>query len=614
MPGVFGAHKTSSADGIEPLLRAMSRTLDPRGRLKIGLFVDNAQAVGLGNASLNIFDIQAQPARDVSGHICLAFHGELYNNSRGSGDAEFVLQEYIKNGDSCFRTLRGTFQIAIYDGRAREIKLISDKLGLHPLYFTLLPTGILFSGESKALFADGSVSREPDHACLADFYRFGHPLGVKTLFRDLQLLPPASLLTYDLQSASLTTECYWRLIELFQSGDPTDARATMDDAVSSLVDAVEVRSRDRNHLGLALSGGLDSRAILAALGKAARGLPTYTLGQDGCMDQRVARRLSRMAGTHHDFLPIGRGELADYRTLAGDMSRLSEGYYHPHECTEIVALDYFRRARFSFLLRGHGGEVAKAAEAFPVRFRPEALRLSRGNPALEHVYAKTNIVLMDADPQRLFSAKIREMAIEGPRKSLWEGYQWVSEALNPADFFIYYYINEYVRRLAVASLEIFRSEIEIRMPFLDEVFLERVLRLPVRERTHGEVQLSLIGRLMPEVLSIPNSNTGAPLNAGPLYLLFWDRLNAVLKRLRVPGFKHYMEADDWYRGVFRDAITEIIFSDRCRERDLYDMSYLQFLFQEHLSGRREYANLLGSIAGLELWFRQAVDPQENESD
>jgi asparagine synthase (glutamine-hydrolysing) len=612
MPGVFGGYKAGSAGGIQSLQRAMIQALDPEGRLDIGAFVDEVIGVGLGHAGLKIFKTGSQPARDAGGQVRLAFHGELYNDTVRTGDADFVLQEYLKHGDSCFRTLRGAFHIAIYDGRTRKIKLISDKLGLHPLYFTLLPEGILFSGETRALLADKSVSRKPDYACLADFYRFGHPLGCKTLFRDLHLLPPAGVLTYDLQTRSYTIDRYWRLLDLFQPADAKSARTSLDDAVSSLVDAVQVRSRDRDLLGLSLSGGLDSRAILAALGPTARGLPTYTLGQEGCMDQRVACRLARIAGTRHTFLPIGKEQLADYPALAGEMLRLSEGYYHPHECTEMVALSYFKRAPFRILLRGHGGEIAKAAEAFPVRFRAEATRLSGGGPALEHIYAKGNIVLLDADPARLFSAKIREVALEGPRRSLWEGYQAASETLNPADLFIYYYTNEYVRRLAVASLEIFRSEIEIRMPFLDEVFLDQVLRLPVRSRTNGDVQLALISRLMPDAVRIPNSNTGAPLNAGPLYLYFLDHLNVVLKRLRVPGFRHYMESDNWYRGVFRDAIGKIIFSERSRERDLYEMNYLQSLFREHLSGRKDYGNLLGSIAGLELWFRQAVDQADHE--
>ena len=438
-------------------------------------------------------------------------------------------------------------------------------------------------------------------------YRFGHPLGSKTLFRDVRLLPPGSMLTYDLASHFHKVDFYWNLLDLFPRIGARAANGSVDDVVSSLADAIAVRANDRDRLGLSLSGGLDSRAILAALWPRTTGLPTYTLGQPGCMDQRVAFQLARIAKTLHTFLPIGKEQLAGYETMAREMLRLSEGHYHPHECTEMVALEYFKRSPFKILLRGHGGEIAKAAEAYPVRYRAEATSLAPGAPTLDFIFQKANIVIRDADQSQLFASRLRSVMIEGPYESLRKSCGSASAWLQPADLCIYYYTNEFVRRLAVASLQIFRSQVEIRMPFLDEIFLEHLLKLPIASRTDGTIQIALIKRFMPPAVKVPNSNTGAPLDAGPIRLFLWDHMNVLLKRLNVPGFRHYTKFHEWYRSVFREAIRDIVFSERCRQRNLYDMQYLEAVFQNHISGRRDYGNLLGTIAGLELWFQQFVD-------
>ena len=112
---------------------------------------------------------------------------------------------------------------------------------------------------------------------------------------------------------------------------------------------------------------------------------------------------------------------------------------------------------------------------------------------------------------------------------------------------------------------------------------------------------------MPDLIRIPNSNTGAPLDAGALRLFVSDKFSSLMKRLGVMGFRHYTEFQEWHRNAFRDSSQKIIFSEQTGERKLYDMDYLQFIFEWHTSGKKNYGHLLGTIVGLELWFRNFVD-------
>jgi asparagine synthase (glutamine-hydrolysing) len=181
------------------------------------------------------------------------------------------------------------------------------------------------------------------------------------------------------------------------------------------------------------------------------------------------------------------------------------------------------------------------------------------------------------------------------------------DLMSPPDLCIYYYITEHIRRQVVSSLDIFRSRMEIRMPYVDESFIGKLLKLPVEQRSRGEIHRRLVKKYMPDLMKIPDSNTGAPLDAGVMRLYFADKFNAVMKRLSVKGFRHYTEFEKWHRDGFRASSQRIIFSDRSVARGIYRMDYLERIFKEHVSGRKNYAHILGTIVGLELWFRAFVD-------
>ena len=112
---------------------------------------------------------------------------------------------------------------------------------------------------------------------------------------------------------------------------------------------------------------------------------------------------------------------------------------------------------------------------------------------------------------------------------------------------------------------------------------------------------------MPGLVKIPNSNTGAPLDAGPLRLFISDKFNSLMKRLSVRGFRHYTEFQNWHREGFKQSSQEIIFSEKTKDRNIYNMDQLKSVFELHISGKKDYGHILGTIVGLELWFRSFVD-------
>lgn len=606
MPGVFGVYDASgSKERLESLAKNMISAMNPEKRFRIDFKIEDNYF--LGRTSLGVFNAMDQPINNEKNQTSLIFHGELYNNPGKLSDPEYLLELYHQKGDDFLHDVNGIFHLAICDRRANQLKLCSDKFGLQPLYYAIVKNALIFAGEVKALLQEKSLSREIDYQSLGDFFHYGQILGNKTLFKQIKLLAPGSILSYDLKSNSLSENKYWHLENLFVKNGKYNAILPTEDVVESLMRSIQARSKQQEDLGISLSGGLDSRGILAGLQDRARDLYSYTLGLSGCADQKLTEKMAQIAQTRHDFIEIKNTHLENFESMALQMIRLSDGMYHPHESTEMVALDYFKHAPFKILLRGHGGEMAKAALAYPVMVKPAVYKLNRGDQVLDYIFNITNLVLRDIDPARLFTPGLHRQMKDAAMQSLIESCANVSEKLAPADVCLYYYINEHIRRQVVASLEIFRSQIEIRLPYVDEEFLKLLLQLPVSHRNAGEIHVALIKKCMPALIKIPNSNTGALLDASPMQLFLSDKLHSIMKRLSILGFRHYTEFQDWYRKAFKDAIQKILLDKITKQRGLFQTNGLETVLDAHLSGKNNYAHFLGTAVGIELWFREFVD-------
>ncbi|MDR4499295.1 MAG: asparagine synthase-related protein [Candidatus Scalindua sp.] len=609
MPGIFGVYKERGKEDLSQLIDNMIVSMDNKRELRIDKYLGKEKGIGLGRVSLGVLNSITQPINDPTERCMIIFHGELYNNPGKLSDPEYILSLYMETGNTCASQLNGIFQFAIYDKRYDLIKLFSDKFGLQPLYYSILTDGIIFSAEIKAILKEKNVRKIPDYQSFADFLHYGQILGQKTLFQDIKLLAPGSILTFDLSKKYLSLEQYFQLDDLFVKEGKYNPDVSKEEAALYLTKSIKARSANHNILGLSLSGGLDSRAILAGLEKDAEGMHTYTLGIPGCADQKLAERMARVGKTRHEFVELDQKYLQNFKGMADSMIRLSDGMYHPHESTEMLALEYFKSAEFKILLRGHGGEISKASLAYPVMVTPQVNACSRGSNILEHIFTITNLVTRDNNPGELFTSSFYKKTKDAARQSLDDSCGEASQTLSPADMCIYYYINEHIRRQVVASLEIFRSQIEIRMPYLDDEYLKILLQLPVSQRNRGEIHFTLIQRCMPELMKIPDSNTGAPLDAGHLRLLLTDKFNSLMKKLGVKGFRHYTEFQDWQRTAFKSATEEILFSRKLMDRDIYNPKYVKKIFERHVSGKNNYAHLIGTIVGIELWFQNFVEKE-----
>jgi asparagine synthase (glutamine-hydrolysing) len=249
-----------------------------RGPDEFGIYMD--EYVGLGSARLSIIDLSGgqQPISNEDGSIWIVFNGEIFNyvelrpdlEKRGhrfstNTDTEIILHLYEDYGPGCLQFLNGQFSIALWDTRNRALFLARDRLGIRPLFYTIVDGSLIFASEIKAILADHRVQAEIDPVSLDQIFTFWSTLTPRTVFRGISEVPAGHYLLA--QQGNVHVERYWQI--QFPLEDARPERRNLDEYLeefrSLLVDATQIRLRADVPVGAYLSGGLDSSTTAAII-------------------------------------------------------------------------------------------------------------------------------------------------------------------------------------------------------------------------------------------------------------------------------------------------------------------------------------------------------------
>ena len=320
MCGIAGAVGGVDAR-VRSAVRSMSDAQAHRGPDADGFF-ENADpgsglGVALGHRRLSIIDLRAasnQPMRDPASGCVLIFNGEIYNyrelraelEGRGSrfateSDTEVLLQAFVQWGAECVGRLRGMFAFAVWDPRTRRLFLARDRVGIKPIYYARVERSgaapvLLFASELRALLASELLERRLDPVALSTYLWNGFVVGPQTAIRGVRLLPPGTSLTVDVDGAKAEERRYWEL----PSARPGATRP--EELGEALAEAVRIRLVADVPLGIFLSGGVDSSAVARLAVAASSGrVKTFTIAfEEAEFDESEhARRVAETLGTEH---------------------------------------------------------------------------------------------------------------------------------------------------------------------------------------------------------------------------------------------------------------------------------------------------------------------------
>jgi asparagine synthase (glutamine-hydrolysing) len=612
VPGIVGVTCREGGGDSRAILDALLGPMRRGGRLRCDVLSDPRGRWAMADLHLGIFRKGAlSPA---AGEVAVLFHGELSNEAAlrallaeggrpsGEGVEALLAALYGRFGTGFAARLEGSFCAALVDDLAGRLVLASDRLGSHPLYWAKTADRLVFAGELKSLLCAPDTRRALDPRAVADYLAFGMLLGEKTLAEGAALLPPSSTLCFDGKTGAVSIERYERLEDAFSRPWEKSREEFLEAACEAFRGAVARSLSGGYRLGLALSGGLDSRAILSAAGPARAEIETYTLGVKGCADEAITEKLARIAGTRHRFLELDAGFLGALFSNLQRLVSLTDGMYLSHGLTEMAVLPYLEEAGFSVLLRGHCAELAKTSQAWPFHTDARIFAMKSREELLAYLLERLGYLLRGLSLRHVLSEEWAERVEGGARRSLEESTEGLS--LSPAETCSYLYLRELHRRMTIPSLEIFRNFVEVRMPFADRDFLDLVLRAPPAWRHGTEIHRFILRKNDPALARVRNSNTGAPGDAGPLFEAFFDKLNTIFRMLNLRGYRHYQEFDAWMRRSLLGSVEAILFDPQTLARGVFREEGLRRLIDEVRRGRAERAYLLQALLTIELWQRE----------
>jgi len=615
MSGVFGVADPTSQIDMRCLAGRMAAAMSHREWFVSDHVADDTRRVALGRIGIGIFNTGPQPVWNTDRTIALAMAGEFYNRDALSlhdpslTDEQIALDLYQRAGDDFARRLNGAFVIAVWDIPRRRIVIANDRFGLYPTYTTCRAGRLIFAPEVKGILCDDTFERKLDPTALAQYMRFQHLLGERTFFEDIQLLPCASVLVYDLDSATCRLQPYWTFDDIPYRPEVGFGEA-VEEAGGLLRRAVRRLSGDAYRPGVYLSGGLDSRTIVGMTER--RPIVSLTYGERNCRDVQIAGRIARAVGSDHHWFDLPDGHWVT--THVDFHLALTEGFHSWIHAHGITSLPPARQMIDVNLTGWDGGTVmghADSVEPLQMYAVDDIALIMRMFYLFNQEYTWPSLLegeesLLYAEPIR---ARMRGLAFDSFREEITPYLHGRPDVRGE-----YFYIRNHCRRLTQNLVTFTRSHVEVRFPFFDYDLFEFLYSLPALVRGHRALYLALIQRETPRLAYIPYDHdeflpTTTPLrDVHAVIVKLRRRINRHWRRIFVEHNTLYADYEGYLRGDLREWAEGILYDRRTAERGLFDPAYVRALMQRHLSGQEQWT--IGKITPIityEMMLRALYD-------
>jgi len=492
--------------------------------------------IGFGHRRLAILDLSPlghQPMQDPITGNWIVFNGEIYNfrelrkELEGVGaefnshsDTEVILAAYRVWGESCLTRLCGMFAFAFWDAPRKRLLLARDPMGIKPLYYHQSAETFIFASELRTLLGTGLVPRKADPTGILSYLEFGSVYEPWTMVEGVMAVPPGHVLT--VENGSLSSREYWNPLQSSGGATADQLPALLRDAVlSHLVSDVPV--------GVFLSGGIDSSALVAVLSHNGVRANTFSLvfQEAEYNEGQYSREIARRFGTEHHEIPVSQQDTL--AVLPAALCAMDQPTIDGINTYLVSAKT--RAAGVKVALTGLGADEMFAGysnfrrvpkmEAFSRRFgrlprlvrRPlsasVALFAGKGDRSrkLAELVAGHDSTLQPnfVDPyflvRTLFGAAEREALVNAGLEDSESAFESVlresiaqSSNLDPVNRVSYLESHWYMRNTLLRDSDFMSMAhgLELRVPFLDRALVEACFRIPGAEKLRGNSPKGLL--------------------------------------------------------------------------------------------------------------------------
>jgi asparagine synthetase B (glutamine-hydrolysing) len=564
MPGLYGI---AGNENSQKAFDKMSKILNHHDYRLDSYSTKN---ISVGRQHLGTLFPLTQPVWDKSRSCCLMADGYIIieesiadsqiNSAQTLGK---LVEWYREEGDSFINHIKtGMFNIVIIDLRETKVKIINDRLGLLPIYYGFdKQGGLVFAPEEKTLIRTKIVDDELDWTGISEFLYFLHPIGTRTFYRNVKLLPAASILEFDLDSKKLQSRQYYHVTY------NTDDRLTLKQCAELAYEKFKISCRRLNldpfKYALMLSGGLDSRLILSAW-ENRENLTAYTYGSRLNDDTKLASQLAGAANVKHKISLFTEADFFDsYEEALYKMESISHGmltklFYDIHVDDNSFVLDGFLGdvlfgGLYFFSLHPLKKTLYSSSACKNITSSIEVgqrLRkdISFGNPSLVISLLSENVKTLIAEHESEIDNDIL-----GGIEAHYDEYQYMEQVYETFKL-----INRGRRRINPQGLRA-RFWSEIVYPFYDYDLMDFVFTIPLTYRIRDKLIYAIYRHVGGELSKIRRANyILAPAAFNFKIQVLCSFLYALGRRITRKTDEPYYDA--WYRngGDFLNFVDELL--------------------------------------------------------
>lgn len=604
MPGIVGLVTSMPRERAERELFQMVGALRHEDFYVMGTWVEESLGVYVGWVAREGSFCDGMPLRNERGEVVLVFSGEDFpepgiierlkkegHELEDSGPSYLV---HLYEEDASFPVpLNGRFQGLLMDRRRGEAALFNDRYGMHRLFYHQSKDAFYFAAEAKAILAVCPETRRLDLQGTGEFVACGCTLEGRSLFQGIQVLPAGSKWVF--HNGSLIEKGRYFEPEEWENQQPLEPEPYYEEMRSIFSRNLPRYFQGREPIGMSLTGGLDTRLILAWQRLQADALPCYTFAGmfHDCYDVIVARKLAAICGQSHEDIPVGKEFLARFSRYAERTVFLTDGSVDVGLSPDLYLNERAREVAPVRMTGLYGSEVLRRVRAF----KPEQPQAGFFAPDfLRHT---------------LHASETYD--------SVYKGHPATFAILKQAAFY----------HCSLLSLE--QTQTSVRTPYLDNDLVKTVFRAPQAE--HGDISLRLIRDGNRDLLRVPTDrgvggNGGSVFRAAsrafrefqfkaeyaydmgmPQWVAQVDHTLSPLRLERLFLGRHkILHFRVWYRDTLASYVREILLDSRTLARPHFDRKSLETMVQRHLKGDRNYTNVIHKAITLELMHRLFLDP------
>ena len=621
MCGILGIYNLEGSPINKESLVEMGNQISHRGPDGEGIYIQNN--LGFVHKRLAILDPTAngqQPMHSKDGKWAVIFNGCIYNFKelreeliqkghmfQSETDTEVIAEGLSAYGTSFFERFNGMFAIGAWNFQEEKLYISRDRYGIKPVYYWFNGKTLVFASEIKAIIKHPDYKIDVDLNALNEYFTFQNIFSYNTLFKGVNMLPPANTIGIDKSTTSIKHYSWWDY-DFSKTDDKMSFEDAKEETKKLFEQAVKRQMVSDVPVGAYLSGGMDSGSIASVASKEVDRLSTFTCGFDmnevtgreaNFDERRDAELMANHLKTEQFEQVMNAGDIRwSLPKLVYHLEDLRVGMSYPNYYIARLASKFVK-----VCLQGTGGD--ELFGGYPWRYYKVFDSISQKD-FFDQYYDFWQRLVPQEKKAELFSKDVLDQIDLGAPRKVFERVFTFNEKLKydtPQDHInnsLYFEIKTFLPALFLVGDKLSMAHgLEERFPFMDNDLVDFAMKVPVEHK---------LSNLEQEIVKI-DENQGVNKKA---YRKHNDGKNILRKAMLdyipekiINRDKQGFSAPDesWYRGKNAEYIKEILLDSETISTKYINKDYIEKIVNEHLNEGKNHRLLIWSFLNFEWWCR-----------